>query len=156
MTARPLGLSASRHTQHSTTEPTPQQTLMNKISIAEQLQFVYEECAVLLSVHGAGLTNTLGQRPGTAVIELLSVTGPSYQYLRNLAQLLPHVVDHNRVEHLNGTGRNNEKDLRYSDDKRFDQLHVLIEQKLQDICGSNYARNHYLAITVGYEGRDTA
>ena len=116
----------------NSSQPTLQQTLsMNKISIAEQLQFVYEECAVLLGVHGAGLTNTLGLRPGTAVIELLSATGPSYQYFRNLAQLLPH-VDYTRVENFNGTGRDNEKDLRYSDDKLFDQLHVLIEQKLQE------------------------
>jgi hypothetical protein len=50
--------------------------------------FVYDECAVLIGVHGAGLTNALGLRPGTAVIELMSRRRKAdYQYFANVVAL---------------------------------------------------------------------
>jgi hypothetical protein len=103
---------------------------MEHISIAEQLQYVYDECAVLLGVHGAGLTNALGLRPGTAVIELQSKYKSDYQYFRNVAKLL-NDVDYTVVTTLDGDGPDHEENLRATDATELDRLHALVEEKLQ-------------------------
>ena len=68
--------------------------LLDKSSITGQMRYVNQECAVLVGVHGAGLTNTLGLRPGTSVIELQSDPLPNdmiFQYFRNVAALMEDV-----------------------------------------------------------------
>lgn len=63
---------------------------LGRSSVAGQLRTVRRECAVLLGVHGAGLTSALGLRPGTTVVEL-SAPGRSKLFFNQLARVLPDV-----------------------------------------------------------------
>lgn len=67
---------------------------MDKAPISGQLQFVHEECAVVGDA-GAGLTNVIGMRKGTALIELNSDL-QQYHYYQNLAALMDD-VSHDEV-----------------------------------------------------------
>ena len=94
-------------------------------SVSGQLRFVHQECAILLGVHGAGLTNALGLRPGTSVIEL-QASSSTYQYFRNVAALIDD-VDYSvfviePVEEVN----------MYTDDEGLDKLTALVELKLKE------------------------
>lgn len=60
---------------------------MTHATISEQLWYIHQECGVVLGVHGAGLTNAIGLRRGTAIVELMP-KGKRFQYFRNIAALL--------------------------------------------------------------------
>lgn len=60
---------------------------MSRSSVGGQLRFVHQECAVLMGIHGAGLTNALGMRPGTTVVEI-QMEDKQYAFFRNLAALM--------------------------------------------------------------------
>ena len=106
-------------------------------SVSGQLRFVHQECAILLGVHGAGLTNALGLRPGTSIIEL-QASSSTYQYFRNIAALM-YDVDYSvfviePIEEVN----------MYTDDEGLDKLTDLVEIKLQESITrqENHARSH--------------
>lgn len=60
---------------------------MSRASVGGQLRFVHRECAVLMGIHGAGLTNALGMRAGTTVVEF-QMEEKQYSFFRNLAALM--------------------------------------------------------------------
>ena len=71
------------------------------------------------------MTNALGLRPGTSVIELQALSS-TYQYLRNVAALIDD-VDYSvfviePVEEVN----------MYTDDEGLDKLTALVELKLKE------------------------
>jgi hypothetical protein len=117
---------ALRYPNSSSTSP--EGLFMDKTSIRGQLRFVYDECALLIGVHGAGLTNALGLRPGSAVVELQTRTG-TYQYFRNVAALLDD-VDYKLVRVLGRKGSGDEVDM-YAKGENLENLHQLIETKLE-------------------------
>ena len=103
---------------------------LEKSSISGQMRFVNQECAVLLGVHGAGLTNALGLRPGTSVIEL-QTRNTYYQYFRNVAALMED-VDYNLVR-ITGSGKSGKVEFNmFSDEKGLQELYDLIQTKLED------------------------
>jgi hypothetical protein len=124
---QPTGTAATSFSSSS-----PRLIQVEQTSVAEQMQFVYDECAVLIGVHGAGMTNALGLRPGTSVIELMSRHKADYQYFANVARLL-NDVDYVVVATLDGDGPDHEENLHAmdGDDELLDRLHDLVEQKLQ-------------------------
>ena len=102
---------------------------MESSSISGQMRFVYHECAVLLGVHGAGLTNALGLRPGTSVIEL-QTRGMTYQYFRNVAALMKD-VDYTTFI-MKGSGLSGKEELNlHVDDSGMQDLYELIQAKLE-------------------------
>jgi hypothetical protein len=126
----PLLLSprTSLRTNTNTFDGVPLQLDMS--SITGQLRFVHQECAVLLGVHGAGLTNALGLRQGTSVIEL-QTRSTSYQYFRNVAALMRD-VDYSLVR-IRGSGRSGKEEVdMYDDEKGLQQLYDLVESKLHE------------------------
>lgn len=126
----PLMLSprTSLRTSTSTFDGVPLHLDMS--SITGQLRFVHRECAVLLGVHGAGLTNALGLRPGTSVIEL-QTRSTSYQYFRNVAALMRD-VDYSLVR-IRGSGKSGKEEMdMHADEKGLQELYDLVQTKLQD------------------------
>jgi hypothetical protein len=104
--------------------------LLDKSSITGQMCYVNQECAVLVGVHGAGLTNTLGLRPGTSVIELQSDPLPNdmiFQYFRNVAALMEDVDYTMFIIRPGEEGKG-----MYTDDVGLQQLVEIIQTKLHD------------------------
>ena len=104
--------------------------LLDKSSITGQMRYVNQECAVLVGVHGAGLTNTLGLRPGTSVIELQSDPLPNdmiFQYFRNVAALMEDVDYTMFIIQPGEEGKG-----MYTDDMGLQQLVEIIQTKLHD------------------------
>jgi hypothetical protein len=104
--------------------------LLDKSSITGQMCYVNQECAVLLGVHGAGLTNTLGLRPGTSIIELQSDPLPNdmiFQYFRNVAALMEDVDYTMFIIQPGEDGKG-----MYTDDEGLQQLVEIIQTKLHD------------------------
>lgn len=101
-------------------------------TLSGQLDYVHRECAVLLGVHGAGLTNALGLRRGTAIIELMP-SGKSFQYFRNVAALLD-----NTTYDVMSIGKNGrESNLQMSSDE-VRQLVDLVSDRLRDSIHRQY------------------
>lgn len=128
----PLLLSPVLGLRESEDEATLKQASMDGVSVAGQLRFVNAECAVLVGVHGAGLTNALGLRRGTAVIELMP-KGKNVHYFRNVAALMSDVeydvvqVHTQRSELSNGAG---EVDLMLDEDET-DAVIRLVKTRLR-------------------------
>jgi capsular polysaccharide biosynthesis protein len=89
----------------------------------------YEECAVLVGVHGAGLINALGLRPGTSVVEL-QTKDTTYQYFRNVAALLKDVDYTLFLIHGSGTDKSQEVDM-YAEVNDLERLYEIIQTKLE-------------------------
>lgn len=105
---------------------------LDSASISGQLRFVHAECAVIIGVHGAGLTNALGLTRGTAVIEMI-MHGKSYYYFRNVAALLDDTT-YDVVHVMGNQGTESgvsEKDL-YLDDDGLEKLVKLVRKRLDE------------------------
>lgn len=63
--------------------------LTNRSSITGQMRLVRNKCAVMVGVHGAGLTHVFAMRPGTHLVEFQGYF--EYSIFRNSASLLPNV-----------------------------------------------------------------
>jgi hypothetical protein len=101
---------------------------VEKSSISEQVIWIYEECAVLVGVHGAGLINALGLRPGTSIVEL-QTKDTTYQYFRNVAALLKD-VDYTLFR-IQGSGADKSQEFEmYADDNDLQLLYDIIQTKL--------------------------
>lgn len=119
--------SLQTNTSRTTSNGVP--ILLDKSSITGQMRYVNKECAILLGVHGAGLTNTLGLRPGTSVIELQSDPLPNdmiFQYFHNVAALMEDVDYTSFMIQPGEEGKG-----MYTDDVG-QQLVEIIQTKLQD------------------------
>jgi hypothetical protein len=121
-------------TNTSTTNGVP--LYLDKSSVTGQMRFVHQECAILLGVHGAGLTNVLGLRPGTSVVELHS-SKSEYQYFRNVAALM------DDVDYSVFVIEPPEEVNMYTDDEGLDKLYDLIQAKLKESI-SRQAQYHHV------------
>lgn len=63
--------------------------MTNRSSITGQMRLVRNKCAVMVGVHGAGLTHVFAMRPGTHLVEFQG--NFVYSIFRNSASLLPNV-----------------------------------------------------------------
>lgn len=83
----PIVLSPHIFVRDGGAEPVPSD--LQHSSVTGQMRFVHQECAVLVGVHGAGLSNLFGMRPGTHVIEFVSAF--NYTIYKNTALLMNNV-----------------------------------------------------------------
>lgn len=83
----PIVLSPHIFVRDGGADPVPSQ--LQQSSVTGQMRFVYQECGVLVGVHGAGLSNLFGLRPGAHLIEFVS--GFNYTIFKNSALLLNNV-----------------------------------------------------------------
>lgn len=100
--------------------------------LKEQMQFVHDECAVLVGVHGAGLTHTLALRPGTQLIEMLG--RHDYLIFKNTALLMNNVsYESVRLNSSSFVGDElNEHDLRFYSEADLDSFIDLVKRKLRE------------------------
>lgn len=84
---------------------------MTQATVSEQMWYIHQECALVLGVHGAGLTNAIGLRRGTAIVELMP-KGKRFQYFRNVAALLD-----DTTYDIKFIGNGSEKDLSMTEDE---------------------------------------
>lgn len=85
--ASPIVLSPHIFVRDGGADPVPSD--LQYSSVTGQMRFVHQECAVLVGVHGAGLSNLFGLRPGAHVIEFVSAF--NYTIYKNSALLLNNV-----------------------------------------------------------------
>lgn len=98
---------------------------MTQATVSEQMWYLHQECALILGVHGAGLTNAIGLRRGTAIVELMP-KGKHFQYFRNIAALLD-----DTTYDVTFIGNGTERDLSMSEEE-VRQLVSLVNDRTAD------------------------
>lgn len=131
----PLLLSPTVHLRNSTAvADVARPLLLDDASLAEQMRYVHNECAVLVGVQGAGLAHTtLSLRPGAHVVELHSDLRANYSLFENIAALLPNVTHARyRLESqvVNSTTAH-EIDLHLDDTPQVDALVAFIFERVE-------------------------
>lgn len=105
--------------------------MVNRSSITGQMRLVRNKCAVMVGVHGAGLTHVFAMRPGTHLVEFQGHF--KYSIFGNSASLLPNVT--HEVVRMNSTVTD-EKYYREANftttDNELESIVQLITQRLSE------------------------